>query len=255
MAESTVIPEIKGVEESKKSDKQAAEVDETLEQSKEMDLELPEPVETVEPDRDLKSTQTEKAKEQDTKNVNKRKMSAVQIATLAKAREAKAAKRQRLKEEPVDGNPAPDPFQVMHAKFESMESQFKQTFALMQDLQKRLPVETALQNEQVIPAVPSHTISLPSQSNVKQDVQMVQEKYPPIDSPSVRATSSQRPREVEHDIDEEDVQFLKKLKSYQKQNKRALDEVMFHHPRMEERARQEPTMGGVKNTGQDVMMW
>jgi hypothetical protein len=254
MAESTVIPEIKGVEDSKKSDAKVAEVDETMEQSKEMDLELPEPVDTVEPSRDLKQTQTEQAKQEDAKNVTKRKMSAVQIATLAKAREAKAAKRQRLKEEPLDGNPAPDPFQVMHAKFESMEGQFQRTFDLLQDLQKRLPVETALQNEQVIPAAPIQTITLPSQSNVKQEVQMESVKYPPVDS-TVSSMTNKRPREVEQDIDEDDVQFLKKLRRYQVQNKRALDEVTFHHPKMEERATREPSMGPSSQTSTDVLMW
>jgi hypothetical protein len=246
------LPKLQGIEDASKTERAEQELDEVLETSKDMDMETPRPVEETVQSRDIKGDRTEQTKEQEAKEVLKKLPSDKQIATLAKARAAKAEKRKALKNVPVEGSPAPNPFDEVHSLLHQMKSQWQLTHDMVQDLQKRLPAETPLQNQQVFaatPVVPKTTISNPA------DVQNVQDTKA-LPYPAINSSGMKRQRVPDDLDDDEDEDFMRKMERYRKRNKRALDEVLYHNPRMEERAKQDPINSGVESSSSSsALFW
>ena len=249
-------PQVEGISSAKKTEAAAEEVYETIEQAKEMDLPAPQAVELTTPSRDIKESTPESVQIEEAKAVNKKKLSESQAATLAKARAAKAEKRKLAKAATPDGTnpaPVPDPFHQMQEELSSLGKKWAMSYNLLQDLQKRIGYESPLQQQQVpkAPGTATQVVRMPSGSEVYEEMQPNHQEYP-LERPQKRP----RRREQIDDIDEMDQgEYEQALALYAKKNRKALNQVFYANPQMEERARQDPTMGHRPTEPKDVLFW
>lgn len=246
-------PKIEGASDMSKTETAAEEQYETLEQAKEMDLETPQPIDVVPESRDIKGDKSESTKEDEAAKVNKKTLSAKQSATLEKARAAKAAKRKLAKESSVDGSsePIPDPFVTIQKELANLGGRWETMHELLQDLKQRLPLQSALQENQIAPHA-KKSIQLPSQSETYEDVDTTEYASVPMHS------NGKRPREItledDHGLDDE---YMAQMERYRKKNRKALNEVFYGNKQMNERASNDVTKGVEPSTASanGVMYW
>ncbi len=242
-------PEIEGASNVNKTEKSKEEVYKTVEQATEMDLATPLPIEETEHVKEIKGDRTQQQKEVQAEAVNKKKLSAKQTAALAAARAAKAEKRKALLATTPEGGAAPAP-----DYFASLRGQMKDMHDMLQDLQKRIPHQSPLQEQQVVDPSPrkQQLVKMPAQSETYQMIQEEDTEYPMTSAEHVEEYEEQgdeprvvRPsqRTAKRNRTSEDLEWMEEMMRFRKQNRKALNQVFYSNRQMEERAATDPHMG------------
>lgn len=170
-------------------------------------------------------------------------------ATLVKAQLAKRAKIVQVKGSTPDGSPAPDVLGNIQVQLEDLRLQNGKQFQLLEDLQRRLPMETPLQ-DQGAPAVSQvKYMTVPGHDTTILKTGTTPTQYPTSNTEALAGHKRLAPEAPEQpNMDEVEIQrFIKR-------NKAALDSIYYENEHMQKRAEANPEASGVYPRG-GAILW
>lgn len=231
------LPVIEGAKEASKTEHGKEEIRKDIEQANEMDMQTPLPADELKDDRDIKNRGSEKSRATESAVVNKKTISAKQAASLEKAR---AARKQKRKDPPTkDGSPAPDVLAIFKDEFANLRGQYQQVHEALQEMQRRIPLQTPLQDQQVIPHRPVKRIKATPKTETYEDIQEQDEQveYPTHNNPH------EAPVEPRQPLYSENPEEFDEMDRYVKRNSRVMKDVFYNNRTVDQRGRTDPSSG------------
>ena len=255
----TAPPKIEGTADSGNEAKERVDRQEIMEQGAQMDSESARPTDETPYSRDIAEPESQTEKVEQAKENVKKMISDSRLASLAKARAAKAEKQKRLKAEGANaakGTPAPD---VLSALANKMEERFSSVMKRLDDFQTRIAHEAPLQAQHYIaPSSAEKPVDLEIHKETyvetKQGDSGVGRAYPTHEEPVGKHQPEYRPTKRTFD------QAVEDEEGYHRRTKRAMDTMSFYNDRMQQRAMADPTQMGasaaaVKSSSDIFTMW
>lgn len=225
-------PTIEGASEPTSEPSKRVERQVVGDQAKHMDMEKPQAPEENVPNRDIKEKESFDDKMEKAEEVAENNLSTKNEATLPKAKKNASTVKRRTKASTAIGNPAPNYLADLSTKINTFYDEFKQSFSLLQDMQKRIGHEAPLQDNNNVQPSRKRSVEFIPYTNDRIDIRDDREKYRMADNERHYQRSSKRPREVDFDNEE----TMRELEHYRRRNQNAMNQAVFHNQKMSDRA-------------------
>lgn len=246
------LPIIEGTSEPTSEPKARTERQEVLVQAKHMDMEVPQPATEVIPSRDIKEKRTEDEKLEQAEDAASDNLSTKNEANLPKAKKNTAVVKKRTKVSTPIGNEAPSYLVDLSNKVNLFYDEFKQVHLMMQNMEKKVAHEAPLQQNQVVQPSRKRNMEVPSFTNDRVEIRDDREKFP-LDAGEWQYLQQHVKRLKQQDNESD--QNMRNLEQFKRRNQAAMDTVIYQNQNMEDRSRNDPTVGHRASSRSSGLYW